>query len=178
MKKITIPMFAIFLLVISAFTIKSAQSWKIAEGYSVKFSSADPTGIFTELKGTVLFDEKNLTHSKFDVAIDVNSINTGNGMQNNHAKSADWFDAAKYPTITFTSTSISKTATGYEAIGIMEMHGVQKEFSIPFTIESTSSGAIFKSTFDANRNDWNIGQPGKKASDILKIELSIPVTKI
>ncbi|MBC8045743.1 MAG: YceI family protein [Fimbriimonadaceae bacterium] len=176
MKKIIFPLIAVFIVTLSAFTLKTAQNWKIADGYSIKFTSDDPSGIFSDLKGTITFDEKNLSASKFDVTIDVNSINTGNGMQNNHAKSAQWFDAEKYPLIKFTSKTISKTSSGYEAQGILEMHGVQKEFTLPFSIEKSGNGLVFKSTFDANRNDWKIGEPGKKASDIMKMEISVPVT--
>lgn len=57
------------------------------------------------------------------MSIDVASINTGNGMKNSHAKGATWFDVEKYPTINFVSSAISKSATGYEAKGTLEMHG-------------------------------------------------------
>ena len=105
MKKIIFPLAAVVLLLASAFTFKSAQTWKIADGYSVAFSSADPSGVFNDLKGSIAFDENDLGASKFEVTIDVNSINTGNDMQNKHAVSKKWFDAETYPTIKFTSTS-------------------------------------------------------------------------
>ena len=126
------PIAALLIISSSAFTIFKAQDWKIAENYSVKFTSSDPSGIFTGLKGTVSFDEKNLANSKFDVTVDAATINTGNGMKNTHAKSAKWFDAEKYPTISFTSSAITKTSTGYESKGTLSMHGVQKEVTVPF----------------------------------------------
>ena len=112
---------SIVLIIASAFTFVQSQTWKIAEGYSVKFDGGDPSGEFSGMKGTIQFDEKNLATSRFDVTIDVASINTGNGMKNTHAKSANWFDAEKYPTIAFVSTSISKTSSGFEARGTLEM---------------------------------------------------------
>ena len=57
MKKIIFPLAAVVLLLASAFTFKSAQTWKIADGYSVAFSSADPSGVFNDLKGSIAFDE-------------------------------------------------------------------------------------------------------------------------
>src|SRR3954467_12038288 len=118
MKKQNYLLVTLILMVASSFTFIKSQNWKIADGYSVKFDGGDPSGEFTGLKGTIQFDEKNLAASKFDVTIDAASINTGNGMKNTHAKGAGWFDVEKYPTIGFSSSAITKTATGYEAKGL------------------------------------------------------------
>ena len=75
-------MLASVLLVTSAFMSTSTQEWKIASNYSIKFISKDPTGIFKVFKGTIKYDEKDLANSKFDLAIEVSSISTGNGMMN------------------------------------------------------------------------------------------------
>ena len=123
MKRHAYLLTTVVLIMASAFTFIQSQNWKIADGYSVKFDGGDPSGEFTGLKGTIQFDEKNLAASKFDMSIDVASINTGNGMKNSHAKGATWFDVEKYPTINFVSSAISKSATGYEAKGTLEMHG-------------------------------------------------------
>src|SRR3954464_159281 len=99
MKKLTI--FSITLLLIAAvfaFTVVSPV-WKITDKYNISFSSNEAGGIFKTFKGSIAFDEQNLAVSNFDVTIDVASINTGNGLQNKHAKSDEWFDAAKYPVI-------------------------------------------------------------------------------
>ena len=136
MKKFIFPLTAIIIIAASAFTVIKSQDWKIADNYSVKFDGGDPSGQFSGLKGTVSFDPNDLAGSKFDVSIDVATINTGNGMKNTHAKSAMWFDAEKYPTIHFASSSFTKTASGYEVKGTLDMHGVQKEITIPFTFNN------------------------------------------
>jgi polyisoprenoid-binding protein YceI len=117
MKKNICPFTALLIIAASAFTFIQSQNWKIGEDYSIKFSGNNASGIFKGLKGTVDFDDANLASSKFDVTVDVATINTGNGMKNTHAKSDKWFDAEKYPTITFVSTSITKSATGYDEKG-------------------------------------------------------------
>src|ERR1039457_502210 len=118
MKKMMYPFAALAILATSVYAVVTSQDWKINDGYSIKFSGKDPaSGIFTGLKGNIHFDENNLPGSKFDVTVDAASINTGNGMQNTHAKSEKWFDVAKYPTIKFTSDAIIKTPTGYQAVG-------------------------------------------------------------
>ncbi len=164
----------VVLMLASAFTFFRAQDWKIADGYSIKFDGGDPSGEFTGLKGTIQFDEQNLGSSKFDVTVDASSINTGNGMKNTHAKSANWFDVEKYPTIAFSSSSITKTASGYEAKGILDMHGIKKEITMPFTFANNT----FASTFELNRHDFKLDD-GKHEKMIpnMKVSLTVPVTK-
>jgi polyisoprenoid-binding protein YceI len=174
MKKHIYLFATVTLIIASAFTAYQAQEWKIADGYSVKFDGGDPAGEFTGLKGTIIFDEKNLPASKFDVTIDAKSINTGNGMKNTHANSANWFDTEKYPTISFTSSSITRTAAGYDAKGTMEIKGVKKDFTIPFTFANNT----FTSNFEVNRLDFGIDD-GKhpKMPPAMKVSLVVPVTK-
>src|SRR5450432_4328457 len=179
MKKLFYPIAALAIIIGSAFTVIKSQDWKIGEDYSVKFTSDDPSGIFKGLKGTVNFDDKNLGASKIDVTIDVATINTGNGMKNTHAKSEKWFDAEKYPVIQFTSSEITGTANGYEAKGTLEIHGVKKEVTIPFTFQKTDNGGTFNSSFDVNRLDFNINTAeSAHGACVVKVEISVPVTQI
>lgn len=177
MKKVFYPFAAAIILLASAFTFISSQNWKIAEGYSIKFSGSGADGIFKDLKGQVIFDEKDLAASRFDVTINVSSINTGNGLKNTHAKGGKWFDASKYPTIHFTSSTVSKTATGYEAQGELEMHGVKKPFTVPFTFTKNGNGGTFNGAFDVNRVDFGIGEAGGRVDDVFKLNVTVPVTQ-
>src|SRR5579872_1518491 len=152
MKKHFYLLATLMMVIASAFTFIQSQNWKVAEGYSVKFDGGDPSGEFTALKGTIQFDEKNLATSKFDMTVDVASINTGNGMKNTHAKGSTWFDAEKYPTITFVSSAITKTAAGFEAKGILAMHGEKKEITLPFTFTNNT----FDGALEVNRMDFKL----------------------
>jgi polyisoprenoid-binding protein YceI len=174
MKKFMFPAALAILIVASSFTVFMSQEWKIADNSFVKFDGGDPSGQFGGLKGTINFDPNDLPTSKFDAAIDVATINTGNGMKNTHAKSEKWFDADKYPTIKFTSSAITKVATGYEAKGTLSMHGVQKEVVIPFTFDNN----VFKGSFTVNRLDYNVNtaEPNHGSSSF-KVDIEVPVTK-
>ena len=175
MKKFVFSFAVMVLSMVSAGTFAQSTDWKIADDYSVKFDGGgDPSGEFRGLKGDIKFDENNLSASKFNVTIDVSSINTGNGMKNTHAKSAKWFDSEKYPTISFTSSSLSKTASGYEAKGTLSMHGVQKEVAIPFTFNNN----VFNASFEVNRLDYNINveEPSHGAAKF-KVDITVPVKK-
>ncbi|MFK7949487.1 MAG: YceI family protein [Saprospiraceae bacterium] len=163
-------------ILFSAFTVNNSINWKITDDYSIKFKGTDAEGIFKKMSGDISFNEKDLTTSKFAVSIDVASINTGNGMKNKHAVSNKWFDAEKYPSITFTSSKISKSAKGYKVDGTLEMHGTKKQVSIPFTFTSNT----FKGKFSVNRMDFGIGTMkgmSKKVSNKIELEISVPVSK-
>ena len=176
MKKYIYPAVAVLILLGSAFTF-AATNWQIADGYNIEFSSNDASGVFKTFKGTIVFDKQNPAASKFDVSIDAASINTGNGLQNKHAKSDEWFDVAKYPQIRYTSQKFVKAGTGYQVTGDLEVHGVKKAVTIPFTFQKTAKGAVFAGSFTVNRNDFKLGKPGGDVGEQIKIDISVPVTK-
>ena len=77
----------VFLLIGFWATAVIEQQYKLAQGYSISFTNADVSGTFDELSSTSLFfDPVKLTNSKLSFKIEVASINTGNGLQNKHAR--------------------------------------------------------------------------------------------
>ena len=163
-------------ILLSAFTITSTLNWKVSEDHSVKFSGTEVEGIFKTLKGDVTFDQNDLSSSKFSFTIDVNSINTGNGMKNKHAVSDKWFDAEKYPTITFKSSKIYKDGDQLKVKGMFKIHGVSKEKTIPFTFIDNK----IKAKFSVNRLDYKVGTMkgmSKKVSDKISLDITIPLKK-
>lgn len=176
MKKLTLAAMIGAIVLLSAFTIKESINWKIAEGYAIEFSGTDVEGIFKKMNGDISFNENDLSSSNFSVSIDVASINTGNGMKNKHAKSAKWFDAETYPTITFNSNKFAQTESGYEVTGTLILHGVTKEVTIPFEFASNT----FKGNLKVNRLDYGVGTMkgmSKKVSNEIAINITVPVTK-
>lgn len=167
---------SVAILLLSAFTLKTSINYKISDGYSIKFSGTDAEGIFKDLKGDVQFDKANPENSSLAFTVAVNSINTGKGMKNKHAVSDKWFDAEKYPNITFKSNSVSKDGNAYKVNGIMNIHGVSKEMTIPFSF----NGDSFTSKFSVNRMDFGVGTMegmSKKVSNEIKLDVTIPVTQ-
>lgn len=167
---------AVAIISLSAFTVSKSTTWQIAEGYSIKFQGTEVEGIFKSMTGDIQFDQNNLEASKFSTSIAVASINTGNGMQNKHAVSDKWFDAETYPNITFNSSKFSKSQSGYTVTGMLEIHGVKKEVSIPFAFKNNT----FSGKFTVKRLDYGIGTMkgmSKKVSDEINLEISVPVNK-
>ncbi|MCC7069806.1 MAG: YceI family protein [Deltaproteobacteria bacterium] len=98
-------------------------------GFSVRHMMVtDVRGVFEKYTGTITVDDKDATKSKVAVEIDVASINTRVAKRDTHLKSPEFFDAAKFPKMTFTSTKIEKGAAAntFKVTGDLSMHGVTK----------------------------------------------------
>lgn len=175
MKKLIYPALVAIVISTSAFTVvNNATSWNVKEdAYTVKFTSSKMEGSFKGLKSELLFDENNLAASKLSATIDANTINTGNGMRNKHAKQG--LDAKSFPTVKFVSNTISKTSNGYEAIGNLTIKDVTKEVKIPFTFTKSADGGIFAGTFSVKPAEYNVTKGG--TPEVLDFQLSVSVTK-
>lgn len=122
------------------------------------------SGAFTEFKGTLEFDETNPANSSVLAEIDAASINTRDGMRDGHVKSPDFLDVAKYPTITFKSTSIKASdARNGHVTGDLTMHGITKPVTLKVEFlgkqKNPASGKIaaaFTASAKINRKDWNL----------------------
>ena len=167
----------LFCLCFAALT-SFAQSYKLADGHKISFTNPDVSGTFDELSATsIVFDETKLASAKLSFKIEVGSINTGNGLMNKHARGEEWFNADKYPYIEFTSSRIEKTNEGFKATGKLQMHGVSKEVSIPFTFSKKGNKGTFIAKFSVDRSDFQIGKKNAGVAETIKITATIPVVK-
>lgn len=84
-------------------------------------------GGFEKLSGQFHYDAANLANSLVNVTIETASINTRETQRDAHLKSADFFDAEKYPVITFKSTRFEKNEDELKIVGDLTIHGVTKQ---------------------------------------------------
>jgi polyisoprenoid-binding protein YceI len=120
-------------------------------------------GMFQRPSGTIVLDEATPASSTINATIDVKLITTGVEERDTHLKSPDFFDAARYPTITFASTTLTRSsATSYSVTGNLTMHGTTK----PVTLAVTASppfehfGSIrrgIEATTSVKRTDFGVG---------------------
>ena len=147
-------------------------------------------GNFTKFSGTIDADEADLSKSKVNVSIDISSITTGVDARDNHLKSPDFFDVAKFPTMTFVSKSVKVISKDkLEVTGDLTMHGVTK--SVVLAVDGptdainamghTERGA--SATTKISRKDfgltWNkaIEAGGVAVGDEVTISLELELTK-
>jgi polyisoprenoid-binding protein YceI len=179
MKKIIITILTLTIAFCASAFMVIGVNWNIDPNYSIKFSGKKVAGTFSGLSGNVIFDPNNLQTSKMEVSVDVNSIKTGNTTQDDHAKGDSWFHAVKYPKISFTSSSFSKTMNGFVVNGNLTLRGVTKAVSIPFQFSETQGKGLFVGNFKVNRKDYGIkgNAFGFLVGEEFSIELKVLVMK-
>lgn len=96
-------------------------------------------GRFTDYEGSIIYDEQDITRSSVEITIKAQSVNTDVQPRDEHLRTSEFFDVAKFPDITFKSTRVEKRGTGFAATGLFTMHGVAKEITIPFKINGKNN---------------------------------------
>lgn len=91
-------------------------------------------GRFDDFSGAIQADGEHPEKSSVQFAIQANSIDTMIKMRDDDLRSAKYFDTAKFPQITFQSTSVQRRKGGFVARGNLTIHGVTKEISLPFRV--------------------------------------------
>jgi polyisoprenoid-binding protein YceI len=119
-------------------------------------------GKFNEFDGRIAYDETDITRSSMQGTIKVASIDTDNPKRDEHLRSADFFDAANHPEITFASKRVEKRDNGHVLIGDLTIRGTTKEVTIPFAITGKIDGPHdktiigFEATLRINRKDFGV----------------------
>jgi polyisoprenoid-binding protein YceI len=119
-------------------------------------------GRFGSLSG-VLVTGKDILSSSVTASIDLDSVDTGNEQRDQHVRSADFLDAAEYPTMTYRSTGVRREGADYLVDGELTLHGTTRE--VPLRLELGGIGpdawggtrAGFSATATIQRSDFGIG---------------------
>lgn len=137
-------------------------------------------GSFGKYATDISGDPDTLENAKVRLEIDVASINTENKSRDGHLKSPDFFDAAKYPKILFTSSKVWKQGSQVMVQGTLDMHGVKQELTIPFEPSFGKNGAgadtwSYEGSLKIDRNNWGVGSGSIAAKIGLKdtVELNL-----
>jgi polyisoprenoid-binding protein YceI len=119
-------------------------------------------GRFKDFTGTINYDDKDVTKSAVEFTAKIESIDTGVEPRNKHLKTGDFFDAAKYPELTFKSTKVERKGKGYVLYGDFTLKGVTKQVALPFTITGAVKDPWGNTRFGVqaqtkiNRRDYGI----------------------
>jgi polyisoprenoid-binding protein YceI len=115
----------------------TATRWQIDPAHSAAHFSvrhlmiSNVRGEFTKLSGSALIDPANPATGSVDVTIDTASVSTREPQRDEHLRSADFFDVAKYPTITFRSTRVEPHgADNFKVTGDLTIHGVTRPVTL------------------------------------------------
>ncbi|MEI8032304.1 MAG: YceI family protein [Chlorobiaceae bacterium] len=179
-------------------SLASAATWNIdADHSNVGFKVrhlmvSNVKGSFEKYSGVVDLNEKDITRSKADVSIETASINTNVQKRDEHLRSADFFDVAKYPVMTFVSKKWSRGAKGaLKVSGALTIHGVTKDVVLdvaPFSKESKDPWGNLRrgttATTTINRKEfglvWNkaLETGGVAVGEEVQITLEVELVKV
>jgi polyisoprenoid-binding protein YceI len=158
-----------------------APAWTIIEGYKISFTISNfgsPVhGTLSDLKGEIRFSHDNPESGKFDVTIPVSTIKTGIKKRDKDLMAEKYFDAAKYPLITFKSETITKKGSKYIVIGVLTIKGHPHNIELPFDFKGDNETGTFTAGFIINRLDYGIGGTGKIMGKEITIAVVVPVKK-
>ena len=171
-------------------------TWKIDPAHShVEFAVrhlmiTTVRGRFGDVQGTVLTDAADPTKAEVDVTIAANSIDTREAQRDAHLRSADFFDAEKFPALTFKSTRVTDVqGDRFKLAGDLTMRGVTKEVILDVTAEGRGKDpwggerAGYSATTKVSRSDfgltWNqvLETGGFAVGDEIKISLDLELVK-
>jgi len=195
MKNIIVSISTIIALALPTFAF--ASTWTIDPdhsnvGFKVRhLMVSNVKGNFEKHTGVVEINDKDITKSKVEVSIDTNSINTNVQKRDEHLRSADFFDAAKYPAMTFVSKKVAKAGKDkLKVTGDLTLHGITKQVVLDVESPTKESkdpwGNIRKgatATTKINRKDfglvWNaaLETGGVAVGEEITITLEIEMIK-
>jgi polyisoprenoid-binding protein YceI len=138
-------------------------------GFKIKNAGITVDGAFANASFTVAQTEGGFSIS---ATAEVRSLDTGIGMRDNHLRSADYFDAERYPTISFRATNIKPDGNGnYTATGTLTIKNVSQTITIPVTLSRTASGVVYGTTFTLDRTVYGVGKNHWTLSNDVRVAL-------
>jgi polyisoprenoid-binding protein YceI len=163
-------------------------------GFQIRHFVTKVRGRFTDFQGTIVADRDKPESSSVEFSVKTASIDTDVVNRDNDLRSANFFEAEKYPDITFKSTKVKQTGKDtYDVTGNFTMHGVTKEITLPVTylgavktkdrqgVEGEKVG--FETAITLNRKDygiiWNrpLDQGGLMLGDDVLITINVEANK-
>jgi len=176
-------------------TLLATAAWSASPGAVTRYT-LDPTkssleftfaqagaqnkGKFAKFPVTFDFAPDNLAASRLDVTVEMGSLDTGDQERDGTLRGPDLFDVAKFPQARFTATQINKTATGYEAVGKLTIHGVSRDQHVPFTFRTADEqghpvGYMTGKT-TIKRLDFGVGQGDWKSTEWVGNDVTVSYT--
>lgn len=147
------------------------------------FGFSHPTARLKTIEGSVQLDQADLTKSSVSVNLPLDGLDTGVAKLDEHLKSADFFEAAKYPTITFKSTKVEKAgANDLKITGDLTVHGVTKPVTLNAKVNKIglfemgpykAQAAGFDAETVIKRSEFGVGKYVPNVSDDIAVRITL-----
>ena len=168
-----------------ASTQAAVETYKIdpvhsSVGFAIRHFFTNVPGAFTKFSGTITVDRDHLENSSVTAVIDVGSVDTRTEKRDNHLRSPDFFDAVKFPSMTFKSTAWKQTADGaFDVTGDLTIKDVTKPVVLKVKLLGFGPGmqgamlSGWEASTTLNRNDFGISTYPKMLGDDVAVTLTV-----
>ncbi|MGL4674301.1 MAG: YceI family protein [Wohlfahrtiimonas sp.] len=184
MRSIIVPT---LFLVVSSFATAKETTYEIDPTHTATVFSWDhlgystPSANFKAINGEIIFDDANIENSTVNVTIDTKSINTNVDIFDNKLQGSDWFNAIKFPKITFKSTAIKALGNDqFQVDGTLIIKGVEQNISLQAKLNKkglhpmANKEAIgFNATTQFNRSEFDMGDYAPAVSDQINVNITV-----
>ncbi|EIZ79534.1 hypothetical protein WSK_1868 [Novosphingobium sp. Rr 2-17] len=149
------------------------------------FGISEYFGTLPGATGTLSLDPKNLASAKLDVSVPVATVSTTNKVLDGELVGPEWFDAAKYPTMRFVSTKVTRTGPGTANIaGNLTLHGVTKPVTLKATFKAAATNPMkkvysigFNAVGTIKRTEFGVSKYAPMVSDETQIAITAAFEK-
>lgn len=179
MKKIALITLILSVIVTAAFTLSTV--WKVVDADKVtvnfELKKEGTKGTFTGMDASIEFDDADLSKSNIKATIKVKTLSTQNAKRDGHLQSADFFDAEKYPTITFVSSEIVKSDKGFTAKGKLTMKGKTLDEQVWFSFDEKGGDAKLNGVMEVSPSQFGVMKGDKSKDEVVAIKVTVPLKK-
>ncbi len=179
------------LAILAGSAFAEVQTWNVdpnhtAAQFSVRHMGISTVrGAFTKVSGTAQYDPSNPSKTVVEATIDAASVDTRVSMRDNDLKSPNYFDVAKYPTITFKSKSVEAAGAGkLKLTGDLTIHGTTKEVvldvdgpSAPVTDPRGNTHVGASASTTVKRTDFGVGGTNPMVGDDITITIDVELVR-
>ena len=134
---------------------------------------AEFTGVFDRFTADIKFDPQDLAGSRFDVKIDMASVNSRDSERDDAIKSDDLFAVKQYPSAHYVADHFTAKGASYTATGKLTIRNVTRDVPITFTFEKKDGGAWLKGSAQLKRLDFGVGQGDWKDTEQVGNEVKV-----
>jgi polyisoprenoid-binding protein YceI len=168
-----------------ASTQAAVETYKIdpvhsSVGFAIRHFFTNVPGAFTKFSGTITVDRDHLENSSVAATIEVPSVDTRTEKRDNHLRSPDFFDAAKFPVMTFKSTAWKQTGEGaFDVTGDLTIKDVTKPVVLKVKLLGFGPGmqgamlSGWEASTTLNRNDFGITTFPKVLGDDVAVTITV-----
>lgn len=174
-------LFTLALTVATLTTSAQNTEWTVSKSsvkFKIKNAGFNVDGTLGAVTAKINFDETKTSGNTIDASIDTKTLSTANKKRDEHLAKPEYFDIAKYTTMTMKAVLFTKEKDGtFKGFFKLTMKGKTKDIAIPFVFTNAGGKATMKGTFTINRLDYGVGESSFILNDFATITVELNLTK-